>query len=275
MRFLKIILLLLVFSKNTIAQITGPEQDCVGAIKICNGVTLDVQVTYSGDGVIKDLLFNSNVCLSNRENNSVWFYFEIDSPGTVEFIINPAAGDDYDFAVFLLDSNKTCSYISDSNLAPVRCSYSAFAGTIGLSSNPDSNFLPALQVQQGEKYYLIIDNFNIGGSGFTIDFSGTTAQFVSASICTTIISNTNDNNSLNYKVNIYPNPTNNHLNITTTLKGNQGIQYQIINPLGASIAEGKSNQSVFSVDVSALHRGIYFIRLQSGNAQTVKRFVRE
>jgi hypothetical protein len=47
------------------------------------------------------------------------------------------------------------------------------------------------------------------------------------------------------------------------------------NTLGATIVEGNSKQQTFSVDVSTLNKGIYFIRLQSGNGQTVKRFVKE
>jgi hypothetical protein len=78
-----------------------------------------------------------------------------------------------------------------------------------------------------------------------------------------------------FQTKVFPVPVNNTLHIIVTLQGNAEIQYQIINTLGAVMAEGNSNQSSFSVDVSALQNGIYFIRLQSGNAQTVKRFVRE
>jgi len=74
---------------------------------------------------------------------------------------------------------------------------------------------------------------------------------------------------------IYPNPTNNQLNITTTLQGNDEVQYQIITTLGATAMANKATAKDFSIDVSTLPAGIYFIHLQSGNAQTVKRFVKE
>src|SRR5690606_21932051 len=73
----------------------------------------------------------------------------------------------------------------------------------------------------------------------------------------------------------YPNPTNNTLNITTTLQGFNNIQYQIINTLGAIVNTNIVNTNDFSIDVKSMSSGIYFIHLQSGNAITVKKFVKE
>jgi hypothetical protein len=47
------------------------------------------------------------------------------------------------------------------------------------------------------------------------------------------------------------------------------------NTLGATIATGKAVAKDFSIDVRTLPSGIYFIHLQSGNAKTVKRFIKE
>jgi hypothetical protein len=74
---------------------------------------------------------------------------------------------------------------------------------------------------------------------------------------------------------MYPNPTTGLINITTALKDNNAIQYQIINTLGATAIANKATAKDFSIDVSTLPSGIYFIHLQSGTAQTVKRFVKE
>jgi hypothetical protein len=76
-------------------------------------------------------------------------------------------------------------------------------------------------------------------------------------------------------ISIYPNPTTHELNITTTLLGNGEVQYQIINTLGATVIASKATGNNFSIDVSTLPAGIYFITLQSGEAKTVKRFVKE
>jgi hypothetical protein len=97
------------------------------------------------------------------------------------------------------------------------------------------------------------------------------------SVCWQVISSSNSINKQDYDLNftVYPNPTNNLLNITTTLQGNNETQYQIINTLGATAMANKATAKDFSIDVSAMPAGIYFIHLQSGNAKTVKRFVKE
>jgi len=472
---------MLVFCESMLAQ-TFPEQDCAGAVKLCNvDSVFVVSNPYEGNGFIDDIP-NSIICLGNGENNSAWMYFEIDSPGLIQFTISHLNSVDYDFAIYKMDSNRTCNDISDTNFIPVRCNYYAYTTigsqdtletglksgyTLTTSNASGEPFLQPLQVQTGEKYYLVIDNFNTGGDGYTLDFNGTTAKFntdmVSDTISRTIINyktlysqhiqlefyppfncqqatfneadytvsgpttitidsvyficypnigapyidlfysgtfsdsaeyffhfaddslqviqnniastcsdvylqddtgtyfiadiipltqfnfNVSNNQfyyfglSFNYNIAIFPsspyflisddanftydsnnkivtfqttgtkevcavswnqlyadticktievilstedektnnhflitpNPTNSYLKITTALKGNQEIQYQIINTLGAAITEGISNQSSFSVDVSALHKGIYFIRLQSGAAVAVKRFVKE
>jgi hypothetical protein len=73
----------------------------------------------------------------------------------------------------------------------------------------------------------------------------------------------------------YPNPTGNNLNISATLQGNEVLQYQMSNTLGTIVASNTATTNDFSIDVSALPAGIYFIHLQSGNAKTVQRFVKE
>jgi len=465
------------------AQTTYPEQDCIGAIKICDEAAFTVPVTYVGDGNIAELGYGAIspvawTCLSNGENNSSWFYFEIDSPGMVVFDIIPLTGDDYDFSIYLIDSNHSCADIRDTNFMPARCSYAANVNTLptglrfGYSQTTagvaDSAFLRPLTVQAGEKYYMVIDNFNNGGGGYNLDFTGTTAkfdadttahliyrQFVNYSTvyaqnlriyfsapfnCDSISYNPADyaitgptniavdsvsfqcdsthtqssyidifytgifeddsvyyfstaNDGAEYTPNnvpascvqtylvtdsvyaftanvlpidsfgfiidtvppsqsdgyfyydIYtqpianyyltfsdtgyvhnvnnriiqfttsgtkevcavawrqlyadticktigvvlstedvqmsnkfllaPNPVKNQLQISTSLNGNNETQYQIINTLGATAMTSKATAKDFSIDVSTLPTGIYFIHLQSGNAKTVKRFVKE
>ncbi len=158
-----------------------PEQDCVGAIRICDNVNFTVPVTYNGGGNVRDIP-NNTICLTNEENNSVWFYFDVDSGGIVVFTINPLQPDDYDFAVY---NTHNCSEIHNAVTLAVRCSYASYIGATGLAVGytdttagvPDTAFLAPLEVQAGERYYLIVDNFGTGGAGFSLDFSGTTAKF--------------------------------------------------------------------------------------------------
>jgi len=90
-----------------------------------------------------------------------------------------------------------------------------------------------------------------------------------------IISGVNQIAFNNRYFSIYPNPTNHQLNIITYNTSTQPIYCQIINTLGSIVASHQTTIPEFSIDVSALPAGIYFIHLQSGNAQTVKRFVKE
>jgi len=80
------------------------------------------------------------------------------------------------------------------------------------------------------------------------------------------------------EISLFPNPSNNYLNITTNLSDNNfinPIHYQIINPLGESVAAGSSNVNGFSVDVSALASGVYFIHIQNNMGNAIKRWVKE
>lgn len=166
------------------------EQDCVDAIRICDNVNFTVPVTYRGLGNISDIPDNTT-CLINEENNSAWFFFEVDSAGTVVFTIVPLQQDDYDFAVF---KAADCGEILDTTDVVVRCNYSAFSGSTGLKDGylnttagwEDSLFLSPLEVLVGEKYYLVIDNFNAGGGGYNLDFTGTTAKFNTDSTTTLV-----------------------------------------------------------------------------------------
>jgi hypothetical protein len=101
-------------------------------------------------------------------------------------------------------------------------------------------------------------------------------QLYSESICKTfdVVLSVKDE-TLNNKIMVAPNPVKDQLNIATALNSNDAIQYQIVNTLGGIVSAGNATAANFNVDVSALHAGIYFIRLQSGNAATVKRFVKE
>jgi gliding motility-associated-like protein len=159
------------------AQLTGPEQDCPSAIPVC-GLVYNQPNTYSGDGIIQDIFSLGTTCLSNRENNSVWYIFTVTQSGELEMDITPLMGDDYDFAIYNI-TGFSCSDIATGLAREVRCSYSAFAGTTGMQIGftdstagvADPPFLAPLNVTAGETYVLLVDNFNTGGGGYILDFT--------------------------------------------------------------------------------------------------------
>jgi gliding motility-associated-like protein len=162
---------------SSYSQVTGPEQDCSSAIPVCQ-TTYSQNNSYLGSGTIEDLLGRTGTCLSNRENNSVWYIFTVTQTGILEMSITPLQNDDYDFAIYNI-TNLSCADIGNNTAAEVRCSYSAFIGTTGMrvgftgtvAGVADPPFLAPLNVTAGETYVLVVDNFNTGGGGYILDFS--------------------------------------------------------------------------------------------------------
>ncbi len=73
---------------------------------------------------------------------------------------------------------------------------------------------------------------------------------------------------------LYPNPTQDILNITVpSLLGNE-IYYQVFNNLGQVIKANNTNQSEFSISTHEFASGVYFIKLEIDNTSKVLRFVK-
>ena len=102
------------------AQIT----DCVGAEVVCSND--DIAFNPQGPG-LNDFADpdNNEGCLVALEQNSAWYYFEIDAnaPPNLDlgFIISPngGLGEDYDWALY--GPNVDCGNLGD----PIRCSSSS------------------------------------------------------------------------------------------------------------------------------------------------------
>ncbi len=188
-QFIKILTVTFLLSlgwQNGYAQIF-PEQDCFGALPVCETV-FQQNRSYRDTGLVQELFqlytFDPNFCLLNGENNSVWYIFTVSSPGDLEFVITPiSSGDDYDFALFDL-TGFTCQDIMNGVAPYVRCNYALAPGAatglesghFDISSGANGDVLLApLPVQVGETYALLIDNFTKNGQGYSIDFVNGTA----------------------------------------------------------------------------------------------------
>jgi len=195
MRFFSLFLLItLCFFSRSNAQllpIDQPEQDACHALQLC-GSSFTTPYSYQGNGVVNDL--TSTPCGFNAgEDNVVWLRLVVNTAGTIVFTITPAVStDDYDFAV-LNATNTDCSNLSSTNV--VRCNFNnnlvvTNNGIIGLNTTSTltsvaagttgSPFLQQITAAAGDVYLIMINNFGAGGgpsSGFTIDFTGSTATF--------------------------------------------------------------------------------------------------
>ncbi len=173
------------FAITLIAFIFGlaacAQNDCTDALVVCGNMGYD-GLTATGFGIQE--LDNSNTCQS-FENNSIWLELPINTGGTLGFTItpgNPAIDVDFDF--FIFGPNVTCGNIGQA----IRCSTTnpqAAGSANNLTGMNDteadtaegpgefgSNYVQWLTVQDGERYFLVIDR-PIGASDFSIQWTGT------------------------------------------------------------------------------------------------------
>ncbi|MFL9834740.1 T9SS type B sorting domain-containing protein [Chryseobacterium terrae] len=159
-----------------ISHIIYAQSDCPSAVSICGNSVISYTPTGPGN-ILEDL--DTNGCLNDDENFSVWYTFKIATSGTLTFTITPNVfADDYDFAVY--GPNQSCALVFG---PPLRCNYSGADGPTGLNliaTNPNgggggspNQFSSAMNVLAGQTYYLIIDNFSNSANGFSLNWGGT------------------------------------------------------------------------------------------------------
>lgn len=206
-----IIVCLFLYVGNVKAQ-TSP--DCRTAIPVC--ADQPIFGLADGGGDIED--FDSEVitqtgCLekgsissANIENNTAWYVFRAGTGGQVGFDIQamPTTGvtgtptAEWDFAVYgpydETSGQNFCSIIGDGSSEPIRCNYevnnTAFTG-IGVNPENGQEGAPFLigsqntyddwlDVEPGEIYYILINNFNTNFDGdaepFMLTFTGNSVQ---------------------------------------------------------------------------------------------------
>ncbi len=153
--------------------------DCINSTAICGNINFTFTPTGPGND---DFSLNPNPnCLPNDpvESQSVWLKLVIDTPGDLEFVLRPNNGtDDYDWAVYGPD--VPCNTLGNA----IRCSSTMFLGNgstglgngaVDTTEGPGTGdaFLAPLSVNNGETYYLFINNWSSSSSGFQLDFGGT------------------------------------------------------------------------------------------------------
>ncbi len=75
---------------------------------------------------------------------------------------------------------------------------------------------------------------------------------------------------------LFPNPVKSLLTISSTINGITSIGYEIVDVLGKIVLQNENNASdKFTINVSDLNSGIYFVRLRINNSIVVKKFVKE
>ena len=172
---------------SIISYSQGP--DCIVAEVICSDGS--VSFTPLGSGI--DDFANPNNqsgCMQTNENQSAWYYFEINNnaPFNLElgFTITPNGGfgEDYDFAIF--GPGVDCDNLG----SPIRCSYAdsdcGFCpetglgnGAIDTSEDPNGDgFVAPLTVNPGDGFFLLVDNWLGSSTGFNMNWTGTGAPYL-------------------------------------------------------------------------------------------------
>jgi len=167
-----------------------PESDCPKGVVLCDKSPFVVQNLTS----IGDLKNEVDGTCVQEEFASVWYRWTCKDPGTLTFTVSPTnEGDDLDFVVFRLPGG-----INDcKDKQWVRCmaagetigqspQYNApCKGPTGLSltatdvvempgcGGGNNNYIAALNMQAGESYALMVNNYSKSGAGFEIEFGGT------------------------------------------------------------------------------------------------------
>ncbi|MBK9730252.1 MAG: gliding motility-associated C-terminal domain-containing protein [Chitinophagaceae bacterium] len=171
---------LLFTSSNSFSQIPT-EQDCLGAIPICDFIWTTASSTLGSGNYLNEV--SPGTCLVSGELNSTWFTFTVISSGDLAFVITPIdLTADYDWALYNL-TNASCEEIPTNGSLMASCNSSEY-GVTGISSDgignwngpgPTLAFNYLLPVIAGETYALNIHNWSTSNGGYSIDFSTATA----------------------------------------------------------------------------------------------------
>jgi len=86
--------------------------------------------------------------------------------------------------------------------------------------------------------------------------------------------NTMINGEIFNHVFIYPNPVLEQLNVYLPENSNQ-VKYAIMDVLGHELIKGEINNTMESIQVANLLKGVYFIRLYNSFEQTNIKFIKE
>ena len=176
---MRVILLTFFLVFVTFVQSQNPN-DCSDAIEICGTSLIDLEPSGVGDDEFDEPGNVVPPCYS-FDNQTIWLQFNFDSPGQFTFDIIPdIANADYDFAIYGPTNN--CSALGVS----IRCSSTnpraaGVSGNTGLdltsvdiTEGPGrlgDGYLRFIDVQAGERYYLLIDRA-VGAGGFSLNYTG-------------------------------------------------------------------------------------------------------
>jgi len=148
---------------------SDPASDCVGAIPLCANSTVIVSTNqYTDTGSETDEVGS---CLSGTgTGGSVWYTFQPQNSGDLDFSIAPSGGTDYDFVLY--DATNGCD-----DLDELSCNYSADYGTTGCTTN-SSDYSNSYSSCTGSSYYSAPADCGVWNEPAGVTFGHTYVLFV-------------------------------------------------------------------------------------------------
>jgi len=147
------VLMIVIWSGNSVYGQTPTVGDCLGAIPVCQDVYYEPNI-YSGTGNYPNEIpdcnpINCELCCPDNcldgEWNSAWYIFTVQESGLLRFTIDPdIPSDDYDWAVFNLTDGReelaamdSTSYVIDFEKIRINI-FSRSVKITGITVKPDS-----------------------------------------------------------------------------------------------------------------------------------------
>lgn len=245
--------------------------DCDGAIPITTGY-FDLPTFVTGPNTIPDEIDGEISCLSNGEQNGIWFEFLTLDSGILSFNIIPyVPTNDYDWALFDL-TNNNCSDIFPMHSLEVSCNYSngvTNGGITGANGGPNNQDEPTLSVVANQYFKLFISNFNGTSNGFQLNFGSSTCGF------NPIIGI--EANDLQSQIKYSPNPTsgllNIHINPAILSEVTSVTLFDLQGKMRITISPGYSSE--FIIDLSNVPAGLYFLKIGTDQSEISYKVIKQ
>lgn len=261
-------------------------QDCEQAFPVCNKQTYHFK-SMEGIGSKVDALGNLRCSSELHETNALWLTWDVAQSGILTFFIDPArSSDDIDFVLFR--SSSDCSKLeevrcmaSGTNVGQPEVRSAGCKGQTGLSYQSiddfehtgckydSDNFLKFLSAEQGEKYFLLVNNYD-SSEGFSITFDGDTA-----------FKTTGDCELFNVEqpieiASIVPNPASKNITVNFLSLSEKEIATEIFSISGKRLYKGnmktEKGMNKHTIDVENYAPGTYLIRLTQDKYSTIRQF---
>ncbi len=184
-KYFLILMITLCCGATSIAQnMYFPQEknaDCSGAIIMTDSM-FGPTVPPEGHGQSLEIQKNQmkDMFLFEKEHNTLWYTFDAMYSAELSFdIIAIDSADDFDFLLFKHDGSEDfCEKIKRREMRPARTNMaknrSDHKGITGLASEaeleyvqsgPGNPYSKSIFVQQGDKFYLVVDNYSKEGKG--------------------------------------------------------------------------------------------------------------